>query len=310
MKHLVLEVETGESGRTLQSLLHDRGGFSHDFARGLIDSGAVRPAPGRAPVRAGDYARRVRPGETYEITYEADRRYHARPAERSGRGYRVIYRDDDLLVVDKAPDLLSVPSRLREEASLADLLLASEQGRGDRRAAIHPVHRLDRDTSGLLVFARNGEAMAGLRDQFAGRTVDRRYLAVAEGRIEAAEGQFLSRVVEDPRTLKVRSTRRPAEGREAITHYKVTDRLPQATIVAVRLGTGRKNQIRVHFSEAGHPLVGDHRYGHRSPLIRRAALHAESLGFAHPRTGKRLVFQSPLPPDMRDLIRKLRARPA
>jgi 23S rRNA pseudouridine1911/1915/1917 synthase len=310
VKHLVLEVEAGESGRTLQSLLHDRGGFSHDFARGLIDAGAVRPAPGRAPVRSGDYARRVRPGETYEVTYEADRRYRATPSERPGRGYRVVHRDDDLLIVDKAPDLLSVPSRLREEESLAEMLLASERGRGDRRAAIHPVHRLDRDTSGLLVFARNGEAMTGLRDQFAGRSVDRRYLAVAEGRIEATEGRFVSRVVEDPKTLKVRSTRRPAEGREAITHYQVTDRLPEATIVAVRLGTGRKNQIRVHFSEAGHPLIGDHRYGHRSPLIRRAALHAASLGFAHPRTGRRLSFQSPLPPDMRDLIRKLRARPA
>lgn len=270
----------------------------------------MRPGQGRAPVRAGEYARRVRAGETYQVVYEESRRYRARPPERPGRGYRVVYRDSDVVVVDKDPDVLSVPTRLRNEESLADRLLESEQERGVRHASLRAVHRLDRDTSGLLVFARSGRAYAGLKKQFAGREVERRYLAVVEGRVEPDEGRFASRLMEDPKTLRVRSTKRPDEGREAITEYRVSERLPAATVLAVRLRTGRRNQIRVHCAEAGHPLVGDRRYGRPSPLIRRAALHAASLGFRHPATGRSLSFQSPLPPDLRGLVRKLRSLPA
>lgn len=315
MKRLRLEVGPGDGGRTLQALLHDRAGISHEQARGLIDAGAVRASAAASgdplvAVVPGSYARRVRSGEVFEATWDERQRYRPRARERPGHGYRVVHRDDHVLVVDKGPEVLSVPSALREEDSLLERLLESERARGVRRPALVPVHRLDRDTSGLLLFARTRQAAAALKEQFAARTIERRYLAVVDGRIEAEQGRFASRLVEDPRTLKVRSARSASEGREAVTEYRVTERLPQATVVTVRLGTGRKNQIRVHFAEASHPLVGDRRYGRPSPLIGRTALHAMSLAFTHPATGLRVSYQSPLPADLRRLLRSLRSRPA
>jgi 23S rRNA pseudouridine1911/1915/1917 synthase len=314
VKRLRLEVGPRDGGRTLQALLHDRAGISHEQARGLIDAGVVRAAtaaPGAPlhPIAPGDYARRLTPGEVFEAVWDEGQRYRPRARERPGRGYRVVYRDDHVVVVDKGPEVLSVPSALREEDSLLERLLETERARGVRRPTLVAVHRLDRDTSGLLLFARSAAAAAGLKEQFAARAVERRYLAVVDGRIEADQGRFESRLVEDPRTLKVRTSRRAGEGREAVTEYRVTERLPQATVVTVRLGTGRKNQIRVHFAEARHPLVGDRRYGRPSPLIGRTALHAMSLAFTHPASGLRVSYQSPLPADLRRLLRRLRSRP-
>jgi 23S rRNA pseudouridine1911/1915/1917 synthase len=260
-------------------------------------------------VRPGDYARRLTPGKRFEVAWDESRRYHPKPVERAGRGYQVLHRDDDLLVIDKGPEVLSVPTALRSEESLLDRLIASERERGIRNAQIFPVHRLDRDTSGLLLFARTGPALGALKEQFADRSLERRYVAVVEGTVEQDRGRIESRVVEDPRSLKVRSTRRPDRGREAITEYEVAERLPNATVVNVRLRTGRKNQIRVHFAESGHPVVGDHRYGRPSRHIPRTALHAMHLGFIHPATNRRVSFESPLPADIRDLIRRLRTEP-
>ena len=142
MKTLTIEVRTDERGRTLQTLLHDRGGFSHAEARGLIDAGAVRGPTAIAP---GQYARRVRPGERYIICHEEGRRYRPRAAARPGRGYRIVHQDRHLLVIDKEPDLLSVPTSLRREESLVERLLEAERRRGVRRPALYAVHRLDRD---------------------------------------------------------------------------------------------------------------------------------------------------------------------
>lgn len=304
MRTIVLKVAPADAGRTLQALLHDRAGFSHSAARGLIDAGAVR---GPSELRPGDYARRVREGERWEIRHDPGSRYAPQPRPREGRGFRVVHRDRELLVVEKHPNLLSVPTHLREdEESLIDRLLEEERQRGVKRPALYALHRLDRDTSGLLLFARTREAFVALQEQFATRSIERVYTAVARGTVEQDRGRIESRLVEDPVGLKVRSTRKPREGKQAITEYEVTERLPGATVLSVRLLTGRKNQIRVHLAEAGHPLVGDRRYGEPSALIGRTALHARSLGFAHPRGGARTTFTSPLPGDLRRLIRSLR----
>ncbi|HEU4402666.1 MAG TPA: RluA family pseudouridine synthase [Candidatus Polarisedimenticolia bacterium] len=304
LKTIVLKVAPEEAGRTLQALLHDRAGFSHSKARGLIDSGAVS---GPKEVRPGDYARRVAAGERYEVRHDEARGYRERPVARPGRGYRVVHQDRDLLVVEKQPDLLTVPTVLREEEeSLVERLLEGERARGVRHPALYALHRLDRDTSGLLLFARSRRAFEGLQAQFAARAVERRYMAVASGKVEPERGRFQSRLVEDPRSLKMRSTRRPDEGKEAITEYEVSERLPGATVLAIRLRTGRKNQIRVHLAEAGHPLIGDRRYGTASPLIRRTALHARSLAFVHPVTGRQVSYDSPPPRDLRRLVKALR----
>lgn len=305
LRTLVLEVGPEDSGRTLQALLHLRGAFSHAQARGLIDAGAVH---GPVPIRAGDYARRVQPGERYEVRHDPGRRYRPRPLPPLGRGYEVVYHDRDLLVVEKAPALLSVPTELREnEESLVERLLEAERARGVRHPALFVMHRLDRDTSGLLLFARSRRAFEGLQAQFETRDVERRYLAVASGTIEPQSGRFESRLVEDPKSLKMRSTKRPGAGREAITEYEVQERLPGATVLSILLKTGRKNQIRVHLSEAGHPLVGDRRYGSASPLIGRPALHARRLAFVHPVTHRSVSFTSQPPRDIKRLIKALRA---
>jgi 23S rRNA pseudouridine1911/1915/1917 synthase len=313
LKSLAIEATPEDAGRTLQALLHDRGGFSHREARGLIDAGAVRQASGggrgRRPavIRPGDYAHRVVPGERYEILLDPGRRYRPQPRPRPVRGYRVIHQERELLVVEKQPRLLSVPTPLREEEdSLVERLLEAERDRGVRRPALYALHRLDWDTSGLLLFARSRRAFEALEAQFKTRTIERIYTAVAAGRVEPDEGRFQSRLVEDRRSLKVHSTRRPGEGKEAITEYKVTERLPGASVLSIGLRTGRRNQIRVHLAEAGHPLIGDRSYGRPSPFIGRTALHARTLRFIHPVTGERVEFESPLPRDLRHLIKVLR----
>jgi len=314
LKSLVLEVTPEEAGRTLQAILHDRGGFSHSAARGLIDAGAVTlPARGRAgvakPVGPGEYARRVAAGERYEVRVDPSRRYRPQPPVRPGEGYKIIHQERELLVVEKQPRLLSVPTPMREEEdSLVDRLLEAERERGVGRPSLFLLNRLDWDTSGLLLFARSRRAFEGLESQFVRRTIERIYTAVADGRVEPDEGRFQSRLVEDKKSLKVHTTSRPGEGKEAITEYTVTERLPGATVLSIRLKTGRRNQIRVHFAEAGHPLLGDKSYGKASPLIGRTALHARTLRFLHPITGKRVEFDSPPPRDMRRLIKMLRKK--
>jgi 23S rRNA pseudouridine1911/1915/1917 synthase len=258
-------------------------------------------------VGPGAYAHRVSAGERYEVRVDPVRRYRPKPPPRAGDGYRVVHTDRDLIVVEKEPRLLSVPTPLRQdEDSLIERLLESERERGVRRPALYALHRLDWDTSGLLLFARSRRAYEALEAQFKTRTIERHYTAVATGRVDKDEGRFESRLVEDPRTLKVRSTRRPGEGKEAITEYTVTERLPSATVLSVRLRTGRRNQIRVHLAEAGHPLVGDRSYGRATSLIGRTALHARTLRFIHPVTRKQVIFESRLPRDMRHLIKTLR----
>jgi 23S rRNA pseudouridine1911/1915/1917 synthase len=308
VKSLILKVSDEDAGRTLQALLHDRAQLSHAQARGLIDAGAVR---GPEEIRAGDYARRVVAGERYEVRIDPGRRYRPRAAPRAGRGYQVVYQDRDLLVVEKRPNVLSVPTSLRQEESLVERLLEDERQKGVRRPTLYALHRLDRDTSGLLLFARTRRAFEGLQEQFLARDVERAYIAVATGRVEPDRGRFTSRLVEDPRSLKMRSTRKRSEGKEAITEYEVGERLAGATLLSIRLRTGRKNQIRVHLAEAGHPLIGDRRYGARGDearhrLIGRTALHARALRFIHPVTGRRMSFESPLPRDLRLLLKTLR----
>jgi 23S rRNA pseudouridine1911/1915/1917 synthase len=301
LKPLVIEVGREDAGRTLPAVLHDRGGFTHKEARGLIDAGAV------SGVRPGAYAHRVTAGERYEVRVEPGRRYRPKSPARPGVGYTIIHEERDLLVVEKQPRLLSVPTPLRQdEDSLVERLLESERARGVRRPSLYALHRLDWDTSGLLLFARSRRAYEALEAQFQTRTIERVYTAVATGRVEPDEGRFESRLLEDPRTLKVRSTRRPGEGKPAITEYTVTERLPSATVLSVRLRTGRRNQIRVHLAEAGHALVGDRSYGKATTLIGRTALHARALRFIHPVTRKPVAFESSLPRDMRHLIKTLR----
>jgi len=205
---------------------------------------------------------------------------------------RLVHEDDDILVVDKPAGLLTIATESERERTAYRLLRDWVSRRGARSSRLFIVHRLDRETSGLIVFAKTVAAKEHLQTQFAVRTAERRYIALAEGVVRQSAGSFVSRLVED-RARRVRVTGR-AGGKEAITRYRVLERWRGATLVELELVTGRRAQIRAQLAAAGHPIAGDARYGSRTNPMRRLALHATRLAFVHPR-GTRMSFDSPPP---------------
>jgi 23S rRNA pseudouridine1911/1915/1917 synthase len=204
----------------------------------------------------------------------------------------LVHEDAALLVVDKPAGLLTIADANERQRTayrmLRDWLDARAAGR------VFVVHRLDRETSGLLVFARSGAAKTALQAQFRARTPERVYVARVEGAVRETEGTLTSRLAED-RTLRVRPAREGGRGRDAITRYRVIDRDRDETLLELTLVTGRRGQIRAQLAALGHPIVGDRAYGSRRDPLRRLGLHATRLGFVHP-GGGRVVFDSPPPP--------------
>lgn len=298
-----VEAGVGDAGRTVQRVMHEHLGISNAEAKGLIASGCV--ARNRRTVKKPD--ERVDAGDRVVVAAESGRKYStAARAPRGGDGWRVVHEDDDLVVVDKDAGMLTVPTAAPVGDSLEELLLASYRKRGHKKPTLHVVHRIDRFTSGLVVFARTHPAAMELRRQFKERTPERIYLAVAEGRVEPDRGRLTHSLGENPKSLKIHVVAKESEGRPASLRYRVLERFPHATLLEVQLETGRRNQIRVQLAAERHPLVGDFSYGHPSPLIPRVALHALRLGFDAPRGRKRLQFDSPVPADLARLIRKLK----
>jgi len=299
-----LEAAEAEAGATVQRFLHDRLAVSNAEAKGLIASGCV--TRNRRTVAKPD--ERLRAGDRIEVAAQSDRNYRSIPKPpRGGEGWRVVHEDDDLVVVDKDPGLLTVPTATPVGDSLEELLLASYKKRGHKKPELHVVHRIDRYTSGLVVFARHAQAARELKRQFAERTPDRIYLAVAGGDVAPANGRLVHTLEEHPKSLKVHVVASSDVGRGASLRYRVVERFPHATVLEVTLETGRRNQIRVQFAATGHPIVGDVSYGQPSALIPRVALHAHRLAFDAPRGRKRLRFESPVPSDIKRLIAKLKS---
>jgi 23S rRNA pseudouridine1911/1915/1917 synthase len=204
---------------------------------------------------------------------------------------RLVHEDDDVLVIDKPAGLLTISTESERERTayrlLRDWLDARALGR------IFVVHRLDRETSGLVVFARTAAAKEALQAQFRAHHPERVYVARVEGRVRDDEGTLVSRLHED-RGLRVRPARGGEPGREAITRYRVLARLHDATLLELTLTTGRRGQIRSQLAALGHPIVGDRAYGARRDPLRRVCLHATRLGFTH-RSRRWVVFESPAP---------------
>lgn len=206
---------------------------------------------------------------------------------------RLVHEDEDLLVIDKPSGLLTIATETERERTAYRLLRDWVASRGAPSSRLFIVHRLDRETSGLIVFAKSAAAQEHLQAQFAARTAERVYVALAEGVMRQAEGSLVSRLVED-RALRVRVAARGG-GKEAITRYRVLERRRAATLLELRLVTGRRAQIRAQLAAAGHPIAGDLQYGARTDPMKRLALHATRLAFAHPH-GARVSFDSPPPP--------------
>ena len=228
----------------------------------------------------------------------------------------VVYEDPDVIVVDKPVGLVVHPGAGNRNHTLQNALLGRDPALEQLpRAGI--IHRLDKDTSGLLVVARTPEAQTALSRQLMARTVSRDYVAVCVGAMTG--GGTVDAPIGRHRTDRLRMTIRP-DGREAVTHYRLLERFPAHTYLAVKLETGRTHQIRVHLAHLRYPIVGDPVYGRRlgSPKgasarllatlrsFKRQALHAAKLGFDHPRTGKRVSFNSPVPRDFEALLAALR----
>jgi 23S rRNA pseudouridine1911/1915/1917 synthase len=229
----------------------------------------------------------------------------------------VVYEDEHLAVVDKPAGLVVHPAAGHADGTLVNALLHHFEALGGGAARPGIVHRLDRDTSGLLVVAKDDATLAALQEQFRARTIERRYLAVVLGaRIEDA-GTLDTWYGRHP-TQRKQMTGRLAQGRRAVTHWTVLRRSLAQALLMVRLDTGRTHQIRVHLAEAGHPVVGDPLYGRQPPAMgghgagelaaarrmTRQALHAASLGLAHPADGRWLRFTSRPPRDLDVLIRR------
>lgn len=230
---------------------------------------------------------------------------------RPGDRFLVRYKDDALFVVEKKAGLLTVARESGRGADLIKLLAEFAAAGSKRRAHLIPVHRLDRPVSGLLVVARTKDAADALIAQFAEHSVERRYVACVEGSLAADEGTFESYLGETGDALRMASTTED-QGRLAITHWRVVERLPSSTLVEIELETGLRNQIRVHFAEAGHPLLGERKYlpkddprARDDQGVERLFLHAARLGFEHPWTGRRMRFEAPLPPDLLGWKKKL-----
>lgn len=259
---------------------------------------------GRVARRANEM---LEPGDKLDVEYQPAEPKPVRGASSSSEAIEVVYLDDQIVVANKPPQLLTVPTPHREHRTMISELerLLRKEGTGDK---LFCVHRLDRGVSGLLVFAKSLEVAMSLRDQFAERKPERRYVALVAGELKKRSGTFRSHLATDKKSLSRYSTEDEEEGELAITHYQALQSWSAATLVEVRLETGRRNQIRVHFAEAGHPVLGDSRYGHRELTAlwphRRLALHAVALGFAQPSSQKALAFESPLPDEMLAFIRK------
>jgi 23S rRNA pseudouridine1911/1915/1917 synthase len=308
-------VSSKESGRTVQAVLRARLALSVRGARGLVHAGRVRL--NGAPCR--DAGHRVAPGQRLEVRSPEARRPPRPGAAPAGPVIR--YADPQVVVVDKPAGLTTV--RHADEVAefgaraqrylpptLADLLPGLLGGGRQPRA--RAVHRLDKETSGLVVFARTPEAERDLGRQFRAHAIERRYLALVRGR--AAGGTIESFLVRDRGDGRRGSGTEPGAGQRAVTHVRVVEDLGEYTLVECRLETGRTHQVRIHLGEAGTPLCGDHVYDrppHGRPLpdhsgAERVALHASRLGFEHPQTGKHMVWTSPLPRDMAGLLERLR----
>ncbi|MEX2092426.1 MAG: RluA family pseudouridine synthase [Pirellulales bacterium] len=277
-------------------------GLSNKKVRGLFDHGCVT-VNGEPCSHPGQ---KVQAGDQVEVNYDPAQGYPIKKREWEDASFSVVFEDAHLIVVNKAANVLTVATdRGGDRNTLVDRVSHYLKHTGRRREAL-VVHRLDRGVSGLLVFAKSQRMLEALQDQFKERKPDRRYIAIVAGILERESGTYRSHLATG-KALNQYSTRDESKGELAITHYRRQQQLADTTVVEVQLETGRRNQIRVQFSDHGHPVLGDPRYGvsrsqHERWPGHRIALHALSLGFVHPATGKPLRFESELPKSMRRFI--------
>ena len=269
--------------------------------RKLIDDGLVT-VDGRLPSKAG---LKLEAGQRVQVTLPPPERTALEP---EAIPLRIVYEDDDLLVIDKPAGLAVHPSAGHSSGTLVNAVLAHCPGLsgigGEGRPGI--VHRLDKDTSGLIIVAKNDRAHLSLARQLKERQVEKTYVALVEGRLRPPEGVIEAPVGRSPRDRKKMAV--VAHGRESRTRYRVLREVDGRSLLEVRPETGRTHQIRVHLASIGHPVAGDPLYGGRGARptsLQRQFLHAQRLAFTHPRTGERLELEAPLADDLAAALAEL-----
>lgn len=285
---LELRVPAGVSGTRLDQFLAEPLG-SRAGAQRLIDAGLVqvdgRLRPKRHPLRGG------------ELVVVEEQALPEAVADAEPAPFGIAYQDDQLLVVDKPAGVVVHPGRGNHTGTLAQALAGIAAG-GDEPWRAGIVHRLDRDTSGLLVIAKTEQTHRALKELLAARRLHRQYLALVDGHPEARSGTIeapIGRHRREPLLMSIDSH----APREARTHFELERLAPDAALLRVRLETGRTHQIRVHMAAIGHPVLGDRQYGGRMAYgLTRQFLHATRLSFPHPSTGEQVDVQSPLPEDL------------
>ena len=292
-------VAAEEAGKTVEAILVESMRISRRMIQRLTRAKGIqinrRPAYLARTVKAGDVI-------TARVEWAEEGGLRPVPMELS-----IAYEDDDLMVLDKPPFVLVHPTAPHHESTLAHGVAHHLLRRGIH-AKVHPVHRIDRDTSGLVLFAKSAVAHHRLDLQLREHALRREYLAFVEGSVESGEGEIDAPIGRHPRNPELRAVR--PDGEPALTRFRVVERLAGATLLALELETGRTHQIRVHLAHLHHPLVGDRAYGARaSALVRRQALHSARLSFLQPTSGAPLVVEAPLPPDLETLRERLRLHP-
>ncbi len=299
-------------GQRLDKALADASGLSRERVKALLGEGRIALAGKTATSGSAKPAE----GTPFTITVPA-----AIPAEAQAQdiALTIAYEDEFLIVVDKPAGLVVHPAAGNLDGTLVNALLHHCRGQlsgigGVARPGI--VHRIDKDTSGLLVVAKTDAAHEGLAAQFADHSIERAYLAIVGGLPTPVSGTIRGAIARSSHDRKKMALVEDGRGKHAVTHYKLLERLDSAALVECRLETGRTHQVRVHMASIGHPLLGDPVYGRTPSRLRpllnqlhfhRQALHAAVLGFIHPVTGAAIRLESTLPADMAELLVELRA---
>ncbi|MDA8387700.1 MAG: RluA family pseudouridine synthase [Nitrospiraceae bacterium] len=319
MRFKVPSAPPGKTPGRLDTIIADQAGITRSRAKRLIGQGRVF-IDGRPPGKAGE-----RPAEGAVVEVEIPEPETAPGLVAEPVALDVRYMDDYLAVVEKPAGMVVYPAAGHAKGTLLNALLHRTGGRrAGAGAPLRPgvVHRLDKDTTGLMVIALEDSAYYGLAAQFRSRSIKREYAALVWGVPRGEEGVISAKIGRSRADRKKMSTS-ARRGKEAVTSWRVAERFPAAagfpaaSLVMARLGTGRTHQIRVHFASAGHPVLGDRTYGGKTKLViggqvipvPRQMLHARLLGFVHPATGETMEFESPLPPDMETVLEKLRQYP-
>jgi len=229
----------------------------------------------------------LNPGQKVEISDSRSR------MEKNFKEFKIVFEDEHLIVIDKAAGILSIATK-NEKRNTAYSMLSDYVKRTDGSHKIFIVHRLDRETSGLMVFAKNEAIKNKLQENWNEAILEKIYVAVVEGKVANNKGTIVSYLYED-KIFRMHSSDNPKKGLKAVTHFSVLKSNKNYSLLNVNIETGRKNQIRVHMQEIGHSIVGDKKYGATESPIRRLGLHAQKLAFIHPATGEELVLETKIP---------------